>query len=64
MAKPTMYPQTKLIKFRDDTLEALKKYRRDREDLPSESEAIRDIIDRYLIEHGYLERGKDGPLSK
>lgn len=59
-----MYPQTKLIKFRDDTLEALKKYRRDREDLPSESEAIRDIIDRYLIEHGYLERGKDGPLSK
>lgn len=53
MAKPTMFPERKLLLLRTETVKAIEAFRRERTPIPSESEAIRMILDDWLISHGY-----------
>lgn len=55
MAKPTMYPERKLLLLRTETTKAIEAFRREQTPIPSESEAIRMILDDWLVSHGYLE---------
>ena len=55
MAKPTMYPERKLLLLRTETIKAIEAFRRDQTPIPSESEAFRMILDSRLAELGYLE---------
>jgi hypothetical protein len=53
MARPEKFPVKKVIGFDQSTLSALEAYRREQGVIPNVSEAIRDILNDWLREHGY-----------
>lgn len=54
MARPERYPIKKVIGFDQETMDAIEGFRRDAEQIPNVSEAIRDILRAWLQENGYL----------
>lgn len=54
MARPTAYPIKKVIGFDQKMIDAIEAYRRTQDPIPNQSEAIRQILDRWLHSKGYL----------
>ena len=58
MARPERYPFKKVIGFDQETINALDAFRRDQDQIPNVSDAIRFILCDWLRERGYLTKTK------
>lgn len=54
MARPTLYPIKKVVGFTPEMLAGIDDWRREQSPIPTVSDAIRQILEDWLIGHGHL----------